>query len=79
MYESGIYKHIYSRLYPKLQNCEKTATYQSARMPDLTSAFAILLLGIISGVVTMVGECFWKRKQKIYHFLRKNVIHHKPV
>ncbi|XP_023310326.1 glutamate receptor U1-like [Anoplophora glabripennis] len=79
MYESGVYKRIHSLLFPELKVCEKPVTYQSARLPDLTSAFAVLFLGIISGVIIIIGECFWKRKRSLYFFLRKSLFHHRPT
>ncbi|KAG5889221.1 hypothetical protein JTB14_018644 [Gonioctena quinquepunctata] len=73
MYETGVYKYIYSLIHPNLMDCRKPKTYQSARMADLSTAFSILLLGMVVGVLFLVGECLWERKRRIFVYFRKNI------
>ncbi|KAG5863801.1 hypothetical protein JTB14_002507 [Gonioctena quinquepunctata] len=73
MYETGVYKYIYSLIHPNLMDCKKPKTYQSARMADLSTAFSILLLGMMVEVVFLVRECLWERKRRIFVYFQKKI------
>ncbi|XP_056640867.1 glutamate receptor ionotropic, delta-1-like [Diorhabda sublineata] len=71
MYETGIYKYIYSIIYPELQKCVKTKTYQSARLVDLSTAFFFLGFVWCASFLIMIAENLWNQKRLIYHNLRR--------
>ncbi|CAH1100426.1 unnamed protein product [Psylliodes chrysocephalus] len=73
MFETGVYKHIYSIIYPDLPQCSKTKTFQSARLADLSTAFFIVIFGWVASLGIMISECIWKKRSKIYHNLKKRI------
>lgn len=65
MYETGIYKYIYSTIHPNLLNCEYRQIYQGAKLPDLSAAFFLLLTGHLLGIIIVLVECFWYRRARV--------------
>lgn len=74
MYETGVYKYIYSKMSPDLMKCEYRKTYQSARLLDLSVAFILLATGHVIGLVLLIFEHIWNRKTKFLPFLRKKAL-----
>ncbi|XP_060525231.1 glutamate receptor U1-like [Cylas formicarius] len=70
MYESGIHDYIITLIAPGLPACNKPRTYQSARINDLTTAFAILGLGVMLSMGILIAERLWKNKNKVFRFLK---------
>ncbi|CAH1957812.1 unnamed protein product [Acanthoscelides obtectus] len=71
MYETGIHKYITNILYPPLSKCDKRKTYKSARFSDISSAFWLLCLGYIFGIIFLVLECIWKNRKRVFRCLKK--------
>ncbi|KAJ8919205.1 hypothetical protein NQ315_012193 [Exocentrus adspersus] len=79
MYETGVYKYVHPIMFPPLQNCDSPRTYQSAGLPDLMTAFAIFILGIVFAVVIFIFECLWIRKKRLFLTLKKSLVQRKPA
>lgn len=71
MYETGIYKYIHNTINPNVIKCEHQKTYRTARLPDLSAAFALLLIGYIFGLLVVTLEYLWKTRAKLLQFLKK--------
>ncbi|VEN33651.1 unnamed protein product [Callosobruchus maculatus] len=71
MYETGIHKYITGLLYPRLIQCDARKTYNSARFSDISSAFLLLCLGYIFGVIFLTLECVWKKRRFIYRCCKR--------
>nr|CAI5866441.1 unnamed protein product [Callosobruchus analis] len=71
MYETGIHKYLTNLLYPRLIQCDARKTYNSARFSDISSAFLLLCLGYIFGVIFLVLECIWKKRKIIYRSCKR--------
>nr|XP_008199932.1 PREDICTED: uncharacterized protein LOC103314795 isoform X1 [Tribolium castaneum]XP_015840012.1 PREDICTED: uncharacterized protein LOC103314795 isoform X1 [Tribolium castaneum] len=72
MYETGIYKYFYSMVVPTYSKCDERRIFRSAHLPDLSSAFGILIIGVKLSVIIIIAECLWKRKRVIYLKIKKN-------
>ncbi|KAJ8944704.1 hypothetical protein NQ318_007917 [Aromia moschata] len=73
MHELGYYKHIYHLMNPTVKKCEKSRTYNSARLADLLAGFGILFIGNVLSIAIFVAECAWKRKKKMLVSIEKNI------
>ncbi|XP_068911621.1 probable glutamate receptor isoform X2 [Tenebrio molitor] len=71
MYETGMYKYFHSLIISDLPKCEDRRIFRSAHLPDLSSAFGILIIGIQLSLIIAIAECLWKRKRKIRHVIKK--------
>ncbi|CAG9865505.1 unnamed protein product [Phyllotreta striolata] len=71
MFETGVYKYINSAVYPAIKQCMKHASFQSARLADLSTAFFIVLIGWMASLVLMSLECVWKKRRIIRGNLKR--------
>lgn len=74
MYETGIYKYFHSMIVPSYTKCDERRIFRSARLPDLSSAFGVLIIGVKFSIIIVIAECLWKRKSSIYYKVKKNCL-----
>lgn len=61
MYESGVYKHMHTKIMPEILHCPSKKLFHSADLPGLSTAFFILLIGYFVSMFLFICEILIKK------------------
>ncbi|RLU24881.1 hypothetical protein DMN91_002972 [Ooceraea biroi] len=76
IYERGVLHKIQERMLPKMPSCATPATFHSARLTDVYTAFFLLVAGMIIAISLGIAERIWNKRRQMQETIVRGIREH---